>query len=176
MLGKIGVSYSTVGTLPRKWFRLWLLVHSPRAPGGLPWEWWLAAGRGRPLPVGLIGVLNSQLQESWFKRGSGWILDPEVDKTDYPYKEEALKQPWLIMYLNDLHRMVRRVMAGELLDPYLDWVPVKSDYTGALFSEDSRRTRARWSLVYRLYDRATRILDAGLPLALSPLEDRVPLT
>ena len=55
-------------------------------------------------------------------------------------------------------------MAGELLDPYLDWVPVKRDYARTLFSEDSRRTRARWSICYRLYDRVTRILDAGIPL------------
>lgn len=31
----------------------------------------LAAGRGRPLPVGVIGVLNGQLQESWLKRLEG---------------------------------------------------------------------------------------------------------
>jgi hypothetical protein len=170
VMGKLGVTYSTVGTLPKKWFRLWLLIHHPRAPGGLPWDIWLAAGRGKPLPVGVLGVLNSQLQELWFKRleGSGWTLDPEVDKTDYPYKEEALKLPWLLMYLKDLHRMVRRVMAGELLDPYLDWVPVKTDYARALFSEESRRTRRAWSICYRLYDRVTRILEAGVPKALGP--------
>lgn len=168
-MGRIGVSYSTARSLPNKWFRLWLLVHHPKAPGGLPWDWWLATGGGKPLPVGVLGVLNTQLQESLWRQleGPGWILGPDVENHNYPYKEEALLRPWLSMYLKDLHKVCKRMMAGELIDPYLDWVVPKSDYARAVFSENSRRTRKRWSIAYRLYDRVTRIIEAGVPRSIT---------
>lgn len=41
--------------------------------------------------------------------------------------QEMIKKPWLQMYLRDLHHTSSRVMAGEIIDPYLDWVRTVSD-------------------------------------------------
>ena len=56
VLARCGVSYQDVATLPTKWFRIWLLIHHPRSSFGLPWLWWLSAGRGFIVPA--IGVRN----------------------------------------------------------------------------------------------------------------------
>lgn len=39
-----------------------------------------------------------------------------------------MKKPWLQMYLRELSRTSVRLMAGELIDPILDWVRTKSDF------------------------------------------------
>lgn len=77
-----------------RWFRLWLLVHHPHSPGGLPWVWWLSAGRGFLVPPTAIGTLDSQLRLGWFRslEGEGWTLSPSVDEDDFPEKEEFIKR------------------------------------------------------------------------------------
>lgn len=140
VLGRIGVSYSTANTLPKKWFRLWLLVHHPRAPGGLPRLWWLSCGRGGLIPPEAVGVLHFQLWSSWSSslEGDGWTLSPEIDKTPYPYQEEVLKAPWLSMYLRSLSVTLNRVVQGELIDPFLDWVPTKRTFTRSSLLDEAK--------------------------------------
>lgn len=96
-------------------------------PGGLPWYWWLCAG----FSSYAIGALDLQLfpalpRLGWFRalEGEGWTLSPSVDEDDFPEKEEYIKKPWLQMS----RRTSLRVTAGELLDPYLDWVRMVSDH------------------------------------------------
>lgn len=88
-----------------------------------------------------------------------------MDKADFPYMEEVLKKPWLQMYLRELSRTSVRLMAGELIDPILDWVRTKSDFARCPSerSEGSSAALRRWSASYRLYDRMTRILETPLP-------------
>lgn len=59
--GMIGRPYWLIGTLPKRWFRRWLLVHHPYTPWGLLWYWWLQAGRRNLIPPVAIGVLHFQL-------------------------------------------------------------------------------------------------------------------
>lgn len=104
-----------------KRFRLWLLVHHPHAPGGLPWYWWLCAGRTSLVPPPAIGALScgrGTYDRFRSLEGEGWTLSPSVDESDFPDKEQYLKRPWLEMYLRDLRETSLRVIAGELLDPY----------------------------------------------------------
>lgn len=56
-------------------------VHHPRSPWGLPWYWWLQAGRDKLIPPVAIGVLDAQLKEAAnLKEKDG----PEVDQDDFP--------------------------------------------------------------------------------------------
>lgn len=164
VLAYTGLPFTQLRKLPKRWFRRWLLVHHPRAPGGLPWEWWLAAGRGKPLPVGTLGVLNYQLYESWARSlgPEGWSLDPEACDENHPFHEELTLRPWVSLHLRGLLDVTLRVMKGELIDPYLDYIPVKRDLRRC----SSATTSFRWSLSYRLYDRVSVILSQPLPLAI----------
>lgn len=92
VLGRVGFPYPLLARLPKRWFRLWLLVHHPRSPWGLPWLWWLSAGRGFLVSPEAIGVLHFSLLEVWYSRceGEGWTLSSSVKALDFLYKEEVL--------------------------------------------------------------------------------------
>ena len=75
VLGRVGLGYANLSKLPKRWFRLWLLIHHPRSNIGLPWLFWLSAGRTGLVPPTVLGVLpppDRQLE------ADGWSLDSSV--------------------------------------------------------------------------------------------------
>lgn len=59
--------------------------------------------------------------------GEGWNLASDAEELEVPYKEEVLYRPWVQLYLNQVRDISLRVMSGELIDPFLDWVVCKRD-------------------------------------------------
>lgn len=80
VLGRIGLGYRHLSKLPKRWFRLWLLIHHPRSPQGLPYYFWLGAGRDKLLPPEALGVLHDELLQEWYRSltDNGWSLHPTV--------------------------------------------------------------------------------------------------
>lgn len=54
-----------------------------------------------------------------------------------------MKKPWLQMYLRELSRTSVRLMAGELIDPILDWVRTKSDFGKGKSKGKGRQTEEK---------------------------------
>lgn len=169
VLGRVGVPYSQIGRLPVKWFRLWLMFYHPRTSGGLPWVWWLSAGRGFIVPPEAVGVLHMELLEPWYASldKEGWDLQQDVYRLDAPYTEEVIFRPWCEMYLRTVYDVASRLIRGELIDPLLDWVKCKNDLSRLPRSRGSSVAARKWSLAYKLYDRMSRILSRPLPKLLT---------
>ena len=178
VLAQIGAGYRYVARLPKRWFRLWLLIHHPRSPDrGLPWLWWLSTGRkgrrlkrlraSRLIPPEALGVLHDELLQQWYSQldGPGWTLSPQVhSRLDrVPYSEDTIYRPWVDMYLTQLARVSSRLIGGEILDPLLDWVVMKRDLDRLPHNRGSSLAIRKWSRVFRLYDRMSRILAQQLP-------------
>lgn len=144
------------------------MFHHPRSSYGLPWVWWLSAGRGFIVPPEAIGVLHQQLLDPWYASlEQGWDLAEEVYQMDTPFKEEVILRPWCEMYLKSVLDVARRLINGELIDPLLDWVKCKNDLSRSPRSRVSSDTVRKWSLAFRLYDRMSRILARPLPKLLT---------
>ncbi len=98
-----------------------MLIHHPRR--GLPWVWWLSAGRDCLVPPEAVGVLHQELLDHWYSQldGEGWSLDPSVHRhlDSVPSVEGLIYRPWVNMYLTQLARVSSRVILGEILDPLL---------------------------------------------------------
>lgn len=90
--------FSQLYRMPKRWLRLWLVIHHPSSCWGLPWIWWLSAGGRKPCPQEAIGVSHSQLVLDWFDRpsGDGWTVD-DGRKDQIPYWEECVKARPLVI-------------------------------------------------------------------------------
>lgn len=120
-----GIGYHLLHRLPKRWFRLWLVYYHPLGSHPIPWEWWF--GRGKPLPVGAIGVLHHQLLEDWFAALSGdglVLMDQEHDSV--PWWEEVTRKPWLESYLQIIRDVAMGLIMGHTIDPLLSWYNVKT--------------------------------------------------
>ena len=97
---------------PKRWFRLWLLVHNPRAPGGLPWIWWLQAGRINLVPPEAIGVRPSESCGSvTWKETVGLFTQTRMRWMLLILNiEQVVKGPWLTLHLTMLKEVSLRVM------------------------------------------------------------------
>lgn len=65
---------SSPRTLPKRWFRLFLLFYAKGSPFSIPFEWWLALGRDYPIPVGVLGVLHQRLMENFMRKWPGQLM------------------------------------------------------------------------------------------------------
>lgn len=143
----------------RRKFRGWLLQFHPLLSGGWSRHLWLSAGRGKPLPVGVIGVVHQILFERWCNKHEGdgisLVFPPTYDLQD----EEISLRPWCREVLVSSARVWVQLAAGELISPFLTYAPPKRDW---------RRSRASPGLgtdigqLLRVYDLVT---PRPLPIA-----------
>lgn len=89
------------------------------------WHLWLSAGRG---PVGAIGVLHQILFDRWCERYKDESL-AFTFPASYDLQDEKISiRPWLKEALNSSSQVWEKLIAGELVTPFLLYAPPKRDW------------------------------------------------
>lgn len=116
VLGQLSLGYAHIGKLPKKWFRLWLLIHHPRSStNGIPWIWWLSAGRPGLIPPEIVGALHFELLDAWYRQmEEGWTLSASTFNLmdSIPYVESVTYRPWVKLYLDQVASVACRLIQG----------------------------------------------------------------
>ncbi len=171
-MGSIDVGYGGLSKLPFWWFRLWLLIHHPRSPDmGIPWLWWLSAGLIPALPWEFYTIHSSNTgTPNWTERVGQKVHRRNTSTLSRMWRSQPKYRPWITLYLNQLSKIALRVITGARLDPQKDWVVMKRDLNRLPHHRGSSLVIRKWSRVFRLYDRVSRIMAQQRPL-LFPVMD-----
>lgn len=78
-----------------------------------------------------------------------------------------------MMHLRQLSDLCLRLIEGELVHPFLDYVSVPRSLKRSC---GARRANPRWGWSFKIYDLCTEVLRSGTPRVLVPLSPRDKMT
>lgn len=102
--------------LSRRWWRLWLVIHSPFGIRPLSWEWWFSAGRSAPVLHQWVATLRSRVLLSFFDRlgSSNYItIDDSLEGFDRFTIEVMFYAPWVKLHLDSLSTKLVAIILGK---------------------------------------------------------------
>lgn len=137
--------------LSRRWWRLWLVIHSPFGIRPLSWEWWFSAGRSAPVLHQWVATLRSRVLLSFFDRlgSSNYItIDDSLEGFDRFTIEVMFYAPWVKLHLDSLSTKLVAIILGK--DP-LYYLVCPSDVPVSLRRIKPRRSY-RFGVIFKWYD------------------------